>query len=155
MASRKPKKEPLPSLTKLVQFNFIDSQTSTLRHKTVLREWIHLCIQKEKFETGFISFNFTSDKYLLGINKQYLKHNYFTDIITFDLSEDKTISGDIYISLDRVKDNARTLGEMFHVELYRVIIHGVLHLCGYGDKSKEEAKTMRKKENYYLSLLSL
>ncbi|MFA6261284.1 MAG: rRNA maturation RNase YbeY [Bacteroidia bacterium] len=155
MASPKLKKERSLSLTKLIQFNFIDSKTSTLQHKTVLREWIHACILKEGFETGFISYNFTSDKYLLGLNKQYLNHDYFTDIITFDLTEGKMISGDIYISLDRVKDNSHLLNEMFHVELYRVIIHGVLHLCGYGDKSVKDAKTMRKKENYYLALLPL
>ena len=99
-----------------------------------------------------INFVFVSDKKLLEINRQYLKHDYFTDIISFELSQpEMPVVGDIYISIDRVKENAAGLGVSFKSELHRVIFHGVLHLCGFGDKSKKEAILIRKKENFYLN----
>jgi len=152
--ARKPSEQELsPSLTRLIAFNQIDL-SYTLKNKTQLRVWIAEAIQKERFLLNFLSFNFCSDKHLLKINQEHLNHDYFTDIITFDLSDEKgKIEGDIYISLDRIRDNAKTNKEAFTRELHRVIIHGVLHLCGYKDKRSSDAVLMRKKEDYYLSLL--
>jgi rRNA maturation RNase YbeY len=140
-------------LTKLISFNEVDSGY-TLRNKTLLRTWIIQTILNEHHSPGEISFNFCSDNYLLKVNKTYLAHDFFTDIITFDLSENGEISGDVYISIDRVHENSVSLNTTFHVELNRVIIHGVLHLCGYKDKTKRHQGEMRKKEDHYLSLLS-
>jgi rRNA maturation RNase YbeY len=99
-----------------------------------------------------IDYVFVDDKALLEINKDVLNHDYYTDIISFDYTEDKNIEGEIYISVDRVIDNARKFKEEFHVELLRVIIHGVLHYVGYKDKTKKEANAMRDKENHYLNI---
>ena len=98
-----------------------------------------------------LSLVFTDDDYLLEVNKQYLNHDYFTDVITFDYSSFPEVSGDIMISLDRVKDNAHSLNQSFELEFYRVVFHGVLHLCGYKDKSEAEEKEMRAKEDYYIN----
>ncbi len=98
-----------------------------------------------------LSLVFTDDDYLLEVNKQFLNHDYFTDVITFDYSSFPDVSGDVMISLDRVRDNAFSLDQSFEHEFYRVVFHGVLHLCGYKDKSKEEAALMRNKEDFYLS----
>lgn len=97
-----------------------------------------------------MNYIFCSDKRILEINRQFLKHDYYTDIITFDLSESPKITAEIYISLDRVRDNAKTQATTLQSELHRVIFHGALHLCGYGDKTKEEVKIMRGKEEMYL-----
>jgi rRNA maturation RNase YbeY len=94
---------------------------------------------------------FCSDRELLKINRTFLKHDFYTDIITFDLSESKTIQGEIYISVDRVRDNARKLETTFNSELHRVIFHGALHLCGYKDKDKQSRLKMRVREEYYLN----
>lgn len=99
---------------------------------------------------GNISIIFCTDDYLLEINKQYLDHNYYTDIITFDYVENSTISGDLFISVDRLKENAHRYKTEFIVELYRVVFHGILHLVGYNDKTVEEKVVMKEKENYYL-----
>ncbi|WP_082326582.1 rRNA maturation RNase YbeY, partial [Sunxiuqinia dokdonensis] len=104
------------------------------------KKWIKNTIKKEGREPGEITFIFCSDDYLLEINKQYLDHDYYTDIITFDYVEGKEISGDIFISVDRVKENAATFGVDFQNELNRVLVHGVLHLLGYKDKSADEKK---------------
>jgi len=114
------------------------------------KKWIKDTISKEGSQTGDISFIFCSDDYLLEINKQYLNHDYYTDIITFDYVEDDVISGDIFISIDRVKENAAAFQVSFLNELNRILIHGVLHLLGYKDKSDEEKKLMTSKEDYYL-----
>jgi rRNA maturation RNase YbeY len=98
-----------------------------------------------------LSLVFTDDEYLLEVNKQFLNHDYFTDVITFDYSSFPDVSGDVMISLDRVKDNALSLDQSFELEFYRVVFHGVLHLCGYKDKSEEEATLMRVKEDFYLN----
>ncbi len=100
-----------------------------------------------------ISYIFCSDNKILEINKQYLQHDYYTDIITFDYSEGNSISGDIFISLDTVKSNSQEYNTHFIEELHRVIIHGVLHLCGYKDNTPEEEKIMREKENEALNLI--
>src|SRR5947207_12400492 len=119
-----------------IQFRF-SRKASTVR-------WIQRVIRKEGKKPGSISFIFCSDSFLLGINKQYLKHDYFTDIITFDYSESKTIAGEIYVSIDRVKENARAFDNEFQDELNRVMIHGVLHLLGFNDRTKTQKKEMRK-----------
>jgi rRNA maturation RNase YbeY len=103
-------------------------------------------------EIGNISVIFLSDDELLAINKQFLKHNYYTDIITFDYTKNNVISGELYLSIDRIKENALTFKVSTDEELRRVILHGILHLCGYKDKSSKDLKKMRKKEDYYLNL---
>lgn len=143
----------LPSSGK-IYFNSIDLK-STIAHKIVLRNWIIATIIEEGFTPGDISFNFCSDEYLLEINRTYLNHDYYTDIITFELNEGKYIMGDVYISMDRVKENAKDMHLTYQTELHRVIIHGILHLCGYKDKGKKDATLMRGKEDYYLSLLAI
>lgn len=112
-------------------------------------------VRSEKLTPGNISIVLCSDKYLLGLNKKFLSHDYYTDIITFDYSEGKVISGELYISTERVAENAIKFKVAFHQEFYRVMSHGVLHLCGYGDKSSKEMGVMRSKENQKLKLLQL
>lgn len=124
----------------------------TFRYKHLIINWLDKSVRKEKKKSGDLTFIFCSDKRLLAINKQFLQHNFYTDIITFDYSQDNTISGDIFISIDRVKENALHYETTFQNELKRVMIHGVLHLCGYKDKTKAQKKQMREKEDYYLSL---
>lgn len=102
---------------------------------------------------GEINVILCSDNYLIDMNKRFLNHDYYTDIITFDYSVENTISGDLYISYDRVEDNASALGVSSQNEIYRVLIHGVMHLSGYSDKSKRQKQTMRERENFYLSIL--
>jgi probable rRNA maturation factor len=115
--------------------------------------WLKNAIKKEKKNLESLNFIFCTDKHLLGINIQYLNHKTLTDIITFDQSEDsKTIQGDIFISIERVKENAAKFKTSFDDELHRVLIHGVLHLMGYTDKNKNAKARMRKKEDAYLSL---
>lgn len=117
------------------------------------KSWIKQTIAKEKKTPGDLNFIFCSDDYLLQINIDYLNHQTYTDIITFDNSEDpKFIEGDIFISIDRVRENALKFNRPFEEELRRVIIHGVLHLIGYSDKSNEQKIVMRRKEDAYLSL---
>jgi rRNA maturation RNase YbeY len=115
-----------------------------------LKDFILTLFKKEQQELFSLDYIFCSDKDLLKINLEFLKHDYLTDIITFDLSESREITAEIYISIDRVKENARDLSLPFQEELHRVIFHGALHLCGYRDKSKKEQLLMRKKENRYL-----
>ncbi|WNM19641.1 rRNA maturation RNase YbeY [Flavobacterium capsici] len=108
--------------------------------------WIENVVISENKVLGEVNYIFCDDDYLLEINKQYLNHDYFTDIISFDYSEGNLISGDIFISIDRVKENASDFNVSFEDELKRVIIHGILHYCGYKDKSSAEAEMMRSKE---------
>lgn len=122
----------------------------TLVSKKKIRDWVTQAIQNEKLETGAISYIFCSDEYLHKMNVKYLNHDTYTDIITFDYSDNKLISGDLFISYDRIKQNAKSFKNSVKNELHRVMIHGVLHLCGYGDKTNEEKKIMRSKEDYYL-----
>ena len=107
-------------------------------------------ISAEKKEVGEISIIFTNDEHLLSINQDYLKHDYFTDIITFDYSNDQYISGDLFISLERVGENAKHFEKDFFNELCRVVFHGVLHLCAYNDKTESEIAIMRSKEEFYI-----
>jgi len=140
------------SLIKSVVFNNVDV-SYRIKGKKKISLWVSLILRKELKSIGLISYNLCSDEFLLNINKTYLKHGTYTDIITFDLSDAEYISGDIYISIDRVKENAFLLAVPFQEELLRVIGHGILHLCGYNDKTINEKRIMRKKENHYLSLL--
>ncbi len=117
--------------------------------------WIKETIRLEEKSIGDISFIFCSDDYLLDVNKKYLTHDYYTDIITFDYVEDSIISGDIFISIDRVKENAKLFSTSLENELNRVLVHGVLHLLGYKDKIKKDKTLMTFKENYYLNVLKV
>lgn len=133
-----------------IEFNFEDIQSFKLREKSI-KKYIKELIYSEIKECGELSIILCSDNYLLEMNKQYLNHDYYTDIITFDYVENNIISGDLFISFDRIKENAKKLEIDFIKELYRVIFHGVLHLVGYNDKTNEEQRLMTDKENYYLS----
>jgi rRNA maturation RNase YbeY len=110
----------------------------------------NLAIQEGKVLKD-LSLVFTDDEYLLEVNKQYLNHDYFTDVITFDYSSFPEVSGDVMISLDRVKDNAQSLNQSYELEFYRVVFHGVLHLCGYKDKTDADIQVMRAKEDFYIN----
>ncbi len=131
---------------------FTENISLALRNRIRLRGFIEDVFKKEKKEIELISYIFCSDKALLLINKKFLKHDFFTDIITFDLSSGKKkISAEIYISVERVKENAKILGVSSRSELHRVIFHGALHLCGFTDKSKKDAEKIRKMENKLLN----
>jgi len=141
----------LPSLTDRITFNIVDVNLY-LREKNRIRALINTIAVMENKVFGFLSYNFCSDEYLLKINKKHLNHNNYTDIITFDLSEEGEINGDIYISVERVKENSAAFKQRYTEELSRVMIHGFLHLCGYKDKTDKDISIIRKKENQYLSL---
>ena len=128
-----------------VDFEFVNEE----KHNT----WIKNTINNEGKIAGDLSFVFCDDEYLHKINLEYLNHDTYTDIITFDYTELNIIAGDIFISIDRVKENALSFNTLFENELSRVIIHGVLHLMGYKDKTEEESTLMRGKEDFYLNLL--
>jgi rRNA maturation RNase YbeY len=131
-------------------FNNADKGTS-LRSRTQLKAFINKQCLKEGVQIETLQYVFCSDKFLLDINKKYLNHNFYTDIISFDLSDQKgRLIGDVYISIDRVKENAKTEGNLYTHELLRVIFHGTLHFCGYKDKKPEDVKTMRAMEDKWL-----
>ncbi|WP_346855982.1 rRNA maturation RNase YbeY [uncultured Draconibacterium sp.] len=132
-----------------IEFFFEDYSPVNFFKDTLVNR-VKFLINKEIKELGTISVIFCSDKYLLEINKQYLDHHYYTDIITFDYVEENVISGDLFISLDRINENANEYLTTFIRELYRVVFHGVLHLIGYNDKTDKEQEEMTEKENYYL-----
>ena len=137
---------------------YIEGTSFTLKNKMLLKKWIRSIIQQHKRKAGEISFIFCSDEYLLSINQQYLQHNTYTDIITFDYSKSSTylpISGDIFISVDRVKENAKIFSKKMEDELYRVLIHGILHLLGLKDKTPEQKRKMRATEDRCLKKLKL
>lgn len=115
--------------------------------------WLKKVAENEGCRIGDISIIFCSDPYILNINKKYLKHDYYTDIITFDYCEEEVLNGDVFISVDTVKANAQEYGTLFHVELSRVIVHGILHLIGYDDHTDADIAEMRMKEDEYLELL--
>ncbi len=123
-------------------------------NEKLISNWIKNVAKKYKKETGSITYIFCDDEKILDLNKQYLEHNYYTDIISFDYSKKNRISGDIFISIDTVKSNANSLDIDFQEELYRVMIHGVLHLCGLKDSTPTEEKKMRKAENQALKELT-
>ena len=126
----------------------------TIKNRRPLKLFINQLFKKEGKVLHSLNIIFCSDEYLLEINKQHLQHNFYTDIITFDLSEENALSiiGELYISIDRVRENATSLSVNFSIELLRVIFHGALHLCGFKDKTKTDIKNMRDKEEEYLRL---
>jgi probable rRNA maturation factor len=130
---------------------FFEHKKFTLKNREALKFFIESLFRKEKRKLESLNYVFCTDKRLLEINRQFLQHNFYTDIITFDLSESKATKAEVYISIDRVKENATTLGSSFKNELHRVIFHGALHLCGFGDKTDKQVKQMRDKEDFYLS----
>ncbi|MBL7722978.1 MAG: rRNA maturation RNase YbeY [Chitinophagaceae bacterium] len=139
----------MPSKSKVCFF--FEYKKFSLKDRSRLKTFINSLFLKEGQKLLSLNYVFCSDKKLLEINRQFLRHDYFTDIISFDLSGDIGIEGEIYISIDRVRDNAKKLDIPFKLELHRVIFHGALHLCGYKDKSKSEQRKMRDKEDLYLT----
>ena len=135
------------------QITFFEEDISyKLKQKTQVRQWIKNTIVAEGFLLDELTYIFCSDAYLLQINQQYLDHDTYTDIITFDNStEEREITGDIFISIDRIRENADKFGQSVVDELHRVMIHGVLHLLGYKDKTPNDNKNMTQKEDEYLS----
>lgn len=133
-------------------YNDDDVKVPKLRRMT-LKKWINLVAESFGRKVGNITYNFCSDETILQANRQFLEHDYYTDIITFDESDGNTINGDLLISLDTVKSNANKLSVDESEELHRVIIHGILHLSGLGDKTPQEEKNMRKEEDKALNLL--
>lgn len=138
----------MPSKSKVCFF--FQGVKPSLTNRTKLKRYIQSIFKKEGKELESINYIFCTDKTVLEINRQFLLHDFYTDIITFDLSESNAITAEVYISIDRAKENAAQIGVSIKSELHRVIFHGVLHLCGYKDKSKEEKEKMREKEEYYL-----
>ncbi len=133
---------------------FNEDSPYKLPQKQATRQWLKQQAEAEGFRVGDLNYIFCSDEHVLQVNRDYLQHDYYTDIITFDQSEEEDlIEGDIFISVDRVADNAAQLGVVPVTEMRRVMAHGLLHLCGYGDKSPEEEKTMRGKEDEWLRIL--
>ena len=134
---------------------FTEDITYTLKNKTIIKKWIESTIVEEGYQLEELNFILCSDEYLLRINQDFLQHDDYTDVITFDNSEElKTIVGDVFISLDRIKENALNFKSTTVNELCRVIIHGTLHLLGYKDKTKAAKTEMTAKEDYYLGKLS-
>jgi len=133
-----------------VQFHFL--KTCTLSNRSVLKKFILSIFKKEKKVLEELNIVFCDDEYLLGLNRQFLHHDFYTDILSFPLSgANQPLIAEIYISVDRVYDNARNIGSRFQEELHRVIFHGILHFCGYKDKSKTDVKIMRSMEEKYLT----
>ena len=136
-----------------MQINFFSEETDfKLRDEKLISQWISSTIVQENKIPGTISVIFCTDSFLKEINIKYLNHDTLTDIITFDYVEDNTISGDIFISIDRVQENASSINVSFSDELDRVIIHGILHLLKYNDKTPDEQQLIRAKEDFYLAL---
>lgn len=124
----------------------------SLKAKILNNKWLRMVAESEVKRLGDVNIIFCSDNYILDVNMKYLQHDYFTDIITFDYCEGNVLNGDLFISIDTVRDNAQFYGTEFEDELNRVMVHGVLHLIGYDDHTEEDIKVMRSKEDYYLSL---
>ncbi len=144
----------MPMLQNKILF-FTEDNTYRIRKKRILREWLFEVIGAESKRVGEINIILCSDEYLHKINLEYLNHDTLTDIVTFDSTEDNIISGELYISIDRIKENAKKFSTFTMNELHRVIVHGVLHLCGFGDKTEKEKELMTSKENFYLALRPL
>ncbi len=134
---------------------FTEDIKFSFKEKRLTSRWLKLVAESEIRRLGDISIIFCSDNYILDVNIKYLQHDYYTDIITFDYCEGDRLSGDLFISIDSVRENAAFYGTEFADELNRVIVHGLLHLIGYDDHTEVDIKTMRAKENYYLSLREL
>lgn len=136
----------------MISFNYLTD--FKLVNESDVSNWVSKAIEAEKFKEGDINYIFCDDEYLHQLNVEFLDHDTLTDIISFDYSIGKILHGDVFISTDRAKENAKKFNEEFEDEIYRLIIHGVLHYCGFKDKSSDEAKIMRLKENSYLMQLS-
>jgi probable rRNA maturation factor len=136
--------------TSKIKFFFIDVRFS-FNHRTKLKRFIQQIFKKEGKEVISLNYIFCTDKYLLTMNSKYLGHNYYTDILTFDFSNSSSTAAEIYISIDRVKENSKKLKIPFSTEIKRVMFHGVLHLCGYKDSTKLEISLIRKKEDDLLN----
>ncbi len=132
-----------------IEFHFEDVAEFPVTTETI--SWLENLLQNEEKKTGKIVYIFCSDEYLLEVNRKYLNHDYYTDIITFDYVKGKTVSGDIFVSLPRIFENAEMHNTSTDKELHRVLAHGLLHLSGYKDKSDEEQIIMRGKEDFYLA----
>lgn len=137
----------------MIEINYIDVSPVELSEE-FLTNWFTKIVVSEDLEIGDVELFFCSDEYILNLNKESLDHDYYTDIITFDYRVGDIVSGDLFISLDRVSENAKTNNTLFLTELHRVCAHGLLHICGYGDKTDEEIRVMRSKEDTCLKLLS-
>ena len=124
------------------------------KSRALNNKWLKMVAESEIRRIGDINIIFCSDNYILDVNMKYLQHDYFTDIITFDYCEKNRLNGDLFISVDSVRENALFYGTEFSDELNRVIVHGILHLVGYADHSEEDIAVMRSKEDYYLGLRS-
>jgi probable rRNA maturation factor len=143
--------EIMSSASKSKVYFFFQAPVS-LQDRVKLKKFIESIFKKEKKKIQSLNYVFCTDEELLKINRQYLDHDFYTDIVSFELSKkNEPAEGDIYISIDRVRDNALSLGEPLYKELHRVIFHGVLHLCGYKDKTRSQSLEMRNKEEEYLS----
>ena len=128
----------------MISFNYeLDFK---LEDETIYSDWISKVISSENRDEGEINYIFCDDDYLIGLNQQYLDHDTLTDVISFDYSEGNELHGDVFISIERVRDNATDFNVAFEEELKRVLVHGILHYCGYKDKSEEDEKLMRQKE---------
>ena len=126
------------------------------QHKNLLKKWLKKVAETEGFKMKNLNYIFCSDEYLHKINVEYLEHDTYTDIITFDNSEEESdIEGDIFVSIERIKDNSQELKTVFEDEFKRVLVHGLLHLCGYDDHSDEDELMMRNKEDFYIQQFSL
>ena len=136
----------------MIDFNY--ETDFTIANEETISTWITKVLTAEGFNEGEINYVFCNDEYLHKLNVEFLDHDTLTDVISFDYTMGKLISGDIFISIDRVRDNAKYFKVDFINELYRVMVHGILHYCGYKDKSQEDAKTMRAKENHYIGLIN-
>ena len=134
----------------MIQFFFENIDAIEINTETTV--WLEKLILQEEKKLGKINYIFVTDDGLLKVNQDFLKHDYYTDIITFDYVKGKTISADIFVSLPRISENAITHSKDFTTELHRVLAHGLLHLCGYKDKSEIENKEMRNKEDFYLNI---
>ena len=133
---------------------FFHKESVTLNlDTTILSNWIENAVFSLGYSLKNLSFIFCDDEYLKKINIQYINHSYYTDVITFDYSDNEGLVGDVFISVERVKENAEKFKNSFNKELFRVIIHGVLHLCGLNDKTEKEIKEIRRQENHFLSLI--
>ena len=131
---------------------FYENTSYLFKGKVKNNYWLRTVAESEIRRLGDLNIIFCSDNYILGINQQYLGHDYFTDIITFDYCKGDKLSGDLFISVDSVRENAMEFNQTFERELDRVMVHGILHLIGYDDHTKVQQKEMRAKEDYYLSL---
>lgn len=137
-----------------MSINFFSEGTDFIpQNQNEIRKWISKVVSDKNCIPGTINYIFCTDEYLLTLNTKYLNHDTYTDIITFDYSKNKVISGDIFVSIETVSDNAKRFEQQFSDELHRVLIHGILHLCGQNDKTAEENNQMRNLENHYLRLL--